>query len=207
MSSQPDLGPEFSISSRHGSPKSRSRSPVKHDSLKNLDDDAVNQQSGSSSNPQRTIGGPSAPSSNQKTGNVAAASTVLPFSLSLTLKNTGSVARDHLASERTFLAYVRTSLSFASAGVALVQLFRVSVSTSANGSLNIASAAQYARPLGATLIALGFSVLGLGTLRYFAIQRALPRGLFPAARLSIFVQAVALAALIGVVFGILVVVH
>jgi Domain of unknown function (DUF202) len=41
----------------------------------------------------------------------------VPFSISLTLRNTGSVARDHLASERTFLAYVRTSLSFASAGV------------------------------------------------------------------------------------------
>lgn len=36
---------------------------------------------------------------------------------SLTLENTGSVARDHLASERTFLAYVRTSLTVASAGV------------------------------------------------------------------------------------------
>jgi Domain of unknown function (DUF202) len=51
---------------------------------------------------------------------VAAAGTPnpnVPFNLSLTLRNTGSVARDHLASERTFLAYVRTSLSFASAGV------------------------------------------------------------------------------------------
>lgn len=37
--------------------------------------------------------------------------------VSLTLENSGSVARDHLASERTFLAYVRTSLSIASAGV------------------------------------------------------------------------------------------
>jgi hypothetical protein len=36
---------------------------------------------------------------------------------SLLLKNTGSVARDHLASERTFLAWVRTSLSMAMAGV------------------------------------------------------------------------------------------
>ena len=36
---------------------------------------------------------------------------------SATLENTGSVARDHLASERTFLAYVRTSLAVASAGV------------------------------------------------------------------------------------------
>ena len=36
---------------------------------------------------------------------------------SLTLENSGSVARDHLASERTFLAYVRTSLTIASTGV------------------------------------------------------------------------------------------
>jgi hypothetical protein len=35
----------------------------------------------------------------------------------LVLENSGSVARDHLASERTFLAYVRTSLTIATAGV------------------------------------------------------------------------------------------
>jgi hypothetical protein len=49
-------------------------------------------------------------------GDVSAAAR-LPLRLSLTLQNKGSVARDHLASERTFLAYVRTSLAFASAGV------------------------------------------------------------------------------------------
>ena len=36
---------------------------------------------------------------------------------SLELENSGSVARDHLAAERTFLAYVRTSLGCAAAGV------------------------------------------------------------------------------------------
>jgi len=35
----------------------------------------------------------------------------------LVLENKGCVARDHLASERTYLAYVRTSLSCANAGV------------------------------------------------------------------------------------------
>lgn len=116
-SQQPEPGPEFSISSQNGSSKSRSRSPVKHDDLTNPDDDAINQQSGSSANPQRITGSLSAPSSSQKPGDVTVQSTAPPFGLSLTLKNTGSVARDHLASERTFLAYVRTSLSFASAGV------------------------------------------------------------------------------------------
>lgn len=37
--------------------------------------------------------------------------------VSLRLQNSGSVARDHLALERTFLAYMRTSLAIASAGV------------------------------------------------------------------------------------------
>jgi uncharacterized membrane protein YidH (DUF202 family) len=40
----------------------------------------------------------------------------------LVLENSGSVARDHLASERTFLAYVRTSLTLASAGVGAYSL-------------------------------------------------------------------------------------
>jgi hypothetical protein len=40
-----------------------------------------------------------------------------PLTLSLVLENKGNVARDHLASERTYLAYVRTSLACASAGV------------------------------------------------------------------------------------------
>ena len=37
--------------------------------------------------------------------------------MELRLENSGSVARDHLASERTFLAYMRTSLAIASSGV------------------------------------------------------------------------------------------
>lgn len=45
------------------------------------------------------------------------------FSPSLTLKNSGNTARDHLASERTFLAYVRTSLAMASAGVGVFHIF------------------------------------------------------------------------------------
>jgi len=40
-----------------------------------------------------------------------------PLRANLVLQNKGNVARDHLASERTYLAYVRTSLACASAGV------------------------------------------------------------------------------------------
>ncbi|KKY19470.1 hypothetical protein UCDDS831_g05440 [Diplodia seriata] len=34
-------------------------------------------------------------------------------------RNTGSVARDHLASERTFLAWLRTGLGFVALGIAI----------------------------------------------------------------------------------------
>ena len=47
---------------------------------------------------------------------------------SVTLENKGSVARDHLALERTFLAWLRTSLAFASIGIAVTQLFRLNTS-------------------------------------------------------------------------------
>ena len=56
----------------------------------------------------------------EKTGTTTArqrSAPLLNLSASLVLENSGSVARDHLASERTFLAYVRTSLVIVTTGV------------------------------------------------------------------------------------------
>ncbi|KAJ3895298.1 hypothetical protein GG344DRAFT_86008 [Lentinula edodes] len=120
----------------------------------------------------------------------------------LVLENSGSVARDHLALERTFLAYVRTSLAIASTGstnttAALVQLFTVS----SNSTSNIQS---YAQPLGSTSVCLGIVVLLIGLIRYFTVQTALTQGKFPVSRLMIGGIALILLAIVTTVFVVLI---
>ncbi|KAF8546913.1 hypothetical protein OG21DRAFT_1517787 [Imleria badia] len=116
---------------------------------------------------------------------------------SLVLENKGNVARDHLASERTYLAYVRTSLATASAGVALVQLFTLAPQ---GGAIDLT---KFAKPLGATIVLFGLVILVLGVIRYFTTQSALVRGYFPVARNSITAIAFFLGSLVGIVFGVI----
>lgn len=118
----------------------------------------------------------------------------------LRLENSGSVARDHLASERTFLAYMRTSLAISSSGVALVQLFSA---TSASSYASLDGVHNYTRSLGASTVILGLLVLFIGTTRYFTIQSALTKGFFPAAQLATGFVAMMLGLLVALTFGIL----
>ncbi|KAH6912764.1 hypothetical protein BKA70DRAFT_1559234 [Coprinopsis sp. MPI-PUGE-AT-0042] len=128
--------------------------------------------------------------------------------IALNLENSGSVARDHLASERTFLAYVRTSLAVASSGVALIQLFTVA----SRGPLSNAHEAiiaagpgveRFIRPLGCTTVLIGISILAIGVARYFIVQSALTRGKYPAARLAIGFLAIAMTALVSLTFAVM----
>ncbi|KAK0200594.1 hypothetical protein DFS33DRAFT_1508906 [Desarmillaria ectypa] len=120
--------------------------------------------------------------------------------VSLTLENHGSVARDHLASERTFLAYVRTSLVLASIGVALVQLFSIAINT-VSFSPTSAIMQGYAKPLGATSVLLALGILAVGASRYFSIQVALTEGKFPVARTVAVIITGCMAALVALLFA------
>ncbi|CAG8658587.1 2202_t:CDS:2 [Acaulospora morrowiae] len=102
---------------------------------------------------------------------------------SLVLANTASVARDHLANERTFLAWLRTSLSFIGIGVAITQLFRLTDSRS-NDFSNIG------KPLGIVFIILGIVFLLFGLSRYFHSQNMMTQGQFPASRGAVVIGAI-----------------
>ncbi|CAG8581106.1 2449_t:CDS:2 [Funneliformis caledonium] len=95
---------------------------------------------------------------------------------SLVLENKASVARDHLANERTFLAWLRTSLSFVGIGVAITQLFRLKGESSKGGNI-----------IGIVFIILGILFLGFGIVRYFHSQYLMTTGHFPASRGSVLV--------------------
>ncbi|KAF2725483.1 hypothetical protein K431DRAFT_215701 [Polychaeton citri CBS 116435] len=90
------------------------------------------------------------------------------------LKNTGSVARDLLASERTFLAWARSGLGFIALGIALekVEAF-ASISPTLlqleNSNTKLAAGA---------LVGVGSLCVLHGTNRYFRVMRDIETGVF-----------------------------
>ena len=125
---------------------------------------------------------------------------------SLSLENKGSVARDHLALERTFLAWLRTSLAFASIGIAVTQLFRLNTTIKSSEGLKPVPhppqdrtrqhLRQMGKPLGATFLGIAMVVLLVGARRYFEAQHWIVRGMFPASRGSVLLVTGIAAALI-----------
>lgn len=101
--------------------------------------------------------------------------------------NTGSRARDHLANERTYLAWLRTGISMAALGVAVAKF------ASGRGLHAVAS--------GGILILAGLLIAGYGTYRYRAVGRQLDAGLYAPARFALVTATtlITLLALIAVV--------
>lgn len=81
--------------------------------------------------------------------------------------------RDHLALERTFLGYLRTSLALASTGVITAQLFRLQHSPSPSPIIGYYA---FGVPLAATFIVSAMVVLLVGAWRFWRQQAAMIRG-------------------------------
>ncbi|CAF9923233.1 hypothetical protein IMSHALPRED_005869 [Imshaugia aleurites] len=100
----------------------------------------------------------------------------------------------HLASERTFLAWLRTGLGFITLGIAVERFSRFdlvpplstspSTSNSTSTSTSISTPPQAkpktnnSEPLVVALLASGCATIGYGTTRYFSTMRSLQRGAY-----------------------------
>lgn len=104
-------------------------------------------------------------------------------------KNTGSVARDHLAAERTFLAWIRTGLGFIALGTAIERFSRIDIdaliqqiqpntNNSVAASNDSDSDKHREHLLAASLLGTGSGSIAYGIGRYFSNMRMLERGLF-----------------------------
>ncbi|KAL2075630.1 hypothetical protein VTL71DRAFT_573 [Oculimacula yallundae] len=109
-------------------------------------------------------------------------SRLLKYLASPPIANTGSVARDHLANERTFLSWTRTGLGFIALGIALAKLDALeALSLTKNPSLPLSSQNSSVDDLripSAALVGSGTGCLSYGTIRYFRSLKLLQRGLF-----------------------------
>ncbi|KAK6839619.1 hypothetical protein PG995_007117 [Apiospora arundinis] len=127
-------------------------------------------------------------------------------------KNTGSVARDHLASERTFLAWMRTGLGFVALGIAVERFSQLDLEDlvvvlprqqkgEEDEEQRRNENKKKPQLLVGTLMGMGSGSIVYGTARYFSNLRALERGLFKPAFHGVAVLGAAVAGLAGGVYG------
>jgi putative membrane protein len=96
--------------------------------------------------------------------------------------NTGSRARDHLANERTYLAWVRTALGGLALGIAVERF----------GTDGAGNAVHF---YATVLVLAAVALLAIATRRYFAVARDLDDGRFQVDRRSPYVILIGTAVL------------
>lgn len=118
-------------------------------------------------------------------------------SKSLVLENKGLVARDHMANERTFLAWTRTSFVVLSLGIAFLQLYSIQmrateaildgISFQLVKDGRVTAMEHIGRPLGMICALSSIILMIFGYWRYMAVQKGLTHDIFPATRIMALV--------------------
>lgn len=130
-------------------------------------------------------------------------------------QNTGSTARDHLASERTFLAWIRTGLGFLALGIAIERFAQLDLKQLLKplreqdhgprepdqADIEHELEKEQSQVLVGTLMALGSGSIVYGTSRYFSNLKLLERGFFKPAYHGSALLAASVAGLAGGVYG------
>lgn len=143
---------------------------------------------------------------------------LLKFPRTPSYTNSGSVARDHLASERTFLAWIRTGLGFVALGIAVERFSQLDLESlidhllpdhakpsrqsRAEAEEEIRERQNREQLLVGTLLGSGGGSIVYGVVRYFSTMRMLEKGAFKpayfgAAGLGVVVSGLAGAAYYG----------
>ncbi|ROW11550.1 hypothetical protein VMCG_01555 [Cytospora schulzeri] len=140
-------------------------------------------------------------------------------------QNTGSTARDHLASERTFLAWIRTGLGFLALGIAIERFSQLDLrellkplrpppqqqqqqqddqnpkAGPALADIEHELEKEQSQVLVGTMMALGSGSIVYGTSRYFSNLKLLERGLFKPSYHGSAILAASVAGVAGGVYG------
>lgn len=93
-----------------------------------------------------------------------------------------------LANERTFLAWLRTSLSMVTIGIGIVQLLKINTTSAATEKV--------AKPVGGAFVALGIMTLIFGATRYYRVQNLLLTSYFPVSQYLVSILVITLFILI-----------
>jgi len=104
-------------------------------------------------------------------------------------------AREHLANERTLLAWIRTAIALMGLGFVVARFGLFLREISAIGGHPVQSESAYSGPIGIVLIASGLLAVTISTVRFFQARDQIEKGRFePEAFPEIVIVAVTLVA-------------